>query len=436
MARGRWAPGVGAGIALAALLAGCVRSDTHPTLGLPSAPWLTRAVPEARGDVTALPGGARRAVRYPGWTSEDFGRFRTYAYEDARPEVPAGQAPVPAVAGDPKIGRRLFLDRAKGPCTGCHLVQGEDVWPAGNVGPDLSTYGDRGLPDRLTFDRVYDPRPLFPESSMPPWGAAGIFTADEIAHLVAFLKTQKSPAPAETNPDRDPNTRHKPVGFGDNLDPTNNPAVLRAEGAEALWSERGASGKSCADCHAGGAAVAMKGVATRYPQFIAAYGRVMSIEDLLTVHGPATTGVPLPSESARNLDLTLLIKMASNGMPVALDLSRPESKAALERGRQSFNRRVGQRNHACADCHIEGRGADRFLGGRLLANVEVGLTRHFPTWRTSQGDVWDMRKRFQWCMTPLGMNMLPADAVEYAELELYLTSFDIGNPMSVPGIRH
>jgi hypothetical protein len=47
-----------------------------------------------------------------------------------------------------------------------------------------------------------------------------------------------------------------------------------------------------------------------------------------------------------------------------------------------------------------------------------------------------MRKRMQWCMTPLGMNMLPADAVEYAELELYLTSFDNGKPLSVPGIRH
>jgi hypothetical protein len=47
-----------------------------------------------------------------------------------------------------------------------------------------------------------------------------------------------------------------------------------------------------------------------------------------------------------------------------------------------------------------------------------------------------MRRRFQWCMTPLGMNMLAADAVEYAELELYLTQFDNGRPMSVPGIRH
>jgi L-cysteine S-thiosulfotransferase len=436
MARGCRAPGVGAAIALAILLAGCAHSDTRPTLGLPSTPWLTRAVPEARGDVTVLANGTRRAVRYRGWSSEDFGGFRTYAYDDARPAMAVGTAPMPAIAGDPKIGRRLFLDRAKGPCTGCHLVQGEDVWPAGNVGPDLSLYGDRGVPDKVTFDRVYDPRRLSPESSMPPWGAAHVLTPDEIVHLVAFLKTQKGPAPPETSPERDPNTRHKPVGFGDNLDPTNNPAVLRAEAAEALWARRGSSGKSCADCHAGGPAVAMRGVATRYPQFVAAYGRVMSIEDVLTVHGPATTGVPLPSESADNLDLTLLIKMASNGMPVALDLSRPENKAALERGRESFNRRVGQRNHACADCHTEGRGADRFLGGRLLANVEAGLTRHFPTWRTSQGDVWDMRKRFQWCMTPLGSNMLAADAVEYAELELYLTSFDIGKPISVPGIRH
>ena len=428
---------VGAGIALAAQFAGCVPGETRPTLGLPAAPWITRAAPEAQGAVTTLPDGARRAVRYPGWTTEDFSHFRTYAYDDARPEVAVDQKVVmPTIAGDPKLGRRLFLNRAKGPCTGCHLIQGEDVWPAGNVGPDLSAYGDRGVSDELTFARIYDPRPLAPESSMPPWGAAGIFTADEIVHLVAFLRTQKGPVRPEGNPDRDPNTRHKPVGFGDNLDPTNNPAVLRAEAAEALWIERGPSGKSCADCHAGGPAVAMKAVATRYPQFAPAYGRVMSIEDFLTVHGPATTGGSFPSESARNLDLTVLIKTASNGLPVALDLKRLENRAAFERGKASFNRRVGQRNHACADCHTEGRGADRFLGGRLLANVETGMTRHFPTWRTSQSDLWDMRKRMQWCMTPLGMNMLAADAVEYAELELYLTSFDIGKPMSVPGIRH
>jgi sulfur-oxidizing protein SoxA len=228
------------------------------------------------------------------------------------------------------------------------------------------------------------------------------------------------------------------VGFGDNLDPTNNPAILRAEGADELWAKKGPAGTACVDCHAGGPLASMKGVATRYPQYVAKYRRVMSIEDLLTVHAPETTGLVLAEESADNLDLTMRIKMASNGMPVRLPLERPENQAALARGKASFSRRVGQRGHACADCHTagNGRGAGRFLGGRLLADAQDGLTRHFPTWRTSQADVWDMRKRMQWCMTPLGANMLTADAVEYAELELYLTSFDQAKPMSVPGIRH
>jgi sulfur-oxidizing protein SoxA len=113
-------------------------------------------------------------------------------------------------------------------------------------------------------------------------------------------------------------------------------------------------------------------------------------------------------------------------------------QAALERGQASFYKRVGERQHACADCHTKapGKGAQKFLGGRLLGDVEAGLTNHFPTWRTNFGLVWDIRKRIQWCMLPLGTNYLPADAVEYAELELYLTSFAHGKPMNVPGIRH
>jgi sulfur-oxidizing protein SoxA len=422
---------------LAALLgAGCARTETRSTAGLPPTPWVSRTIPEAKGEIRALPDGKKQAVRYRGWTTEDFGGYRTYAYDDQRPEPRSGKVAMPAIAGDPKKGRSLFLSRALGPCTGCHLIQGDDVWPAGNVGPDLSTFGDRNLADEYVFNLIYDPRHVFPNTTMPPWGSVGVLKPEDIVHLVAFLKTQKGPLPPEKNRERDPNTRPKPVGFGDNLDPTNNPAVLRAEGAEALWTRKGPAGKACADCHAGGAMAAMKGVATRYPKYVAQYKRAMSIEDFLTVHSPETTGTPLLAQSPENLDMAMLVKMASNGMPVAVDLSSKEHRAAFERGKVSFQRRVGHRNHACADCHAEGRGAEKFLGGRLLGNAEAGFTRHFPTWRTSQGDVWDMRRRMQWCMTPLGVNMLSADAVEYAELELYLTSFDRGKPMSVPGIRH
>jgi sulfur-oxidizing protein SoxA len=180
----------------------------------------------------------------------------------------------------------------------------------------------------------------------------------------------------------------------------------------------------------------MRGVATRYPRFVKAYGRVMSVEDFLAVHGPETTGHALASESSDNLTMTVLVKRASNGLPVSVDLTSPEARAALARGKANFYRRVGERNHSCADCHTPEGAAGKFLGGRLLADVRIGLTKHFPTWRTDRAELWDMRKRFQWCMTPLGMNMLAADSIEYAELELYLTAFDNGKPLSVPGIRH
>ena len=424
-------------IALVVLSAACAGAgaDLPDYTGLPK--WASRAIPEARGDVRVLPDGRRVALRYRGWTTRDFDRSRTYAYDDVRPEPSVQRVMMPdGVTGDPAKGRALFLDRTKGPCTGCHLVPGDDVWPAGSVGPDQSTIGDRRLPDQYLYQIVWDARVVFPNSSMPPWGTTAIVSSEEVVHLVAYLQTLKGPVPPEKDPDRSPLTRRKPVGFGDNLDPTNNPAMLLAESAEDLWTARGPAGKACADCHDGGIDRAMRGVATRYPKFVTAFRRVMSIEDFLTVHAPATTGRAVPAQSDDNLNLTMLVKRASNGMPVNVEMSSAEARAALARGKATFEKRVGDRNHACTDCHAPDRGAGKFLGGRLLGDVTAGLTRNFPVWRTDRGEVWDMRKRFQWCMTPLGTNMLAADSIEYAELELYLTTFDNGKALSVPGIRH
>jgi sulfur-oxidizing protein SoxA len=422
---------------VAALVAGCASAagEVPDYSGVPA--WTTRAIPEAQGGFKTLANGRREAVRYRGWTTTDFGPFRTYAYTDTRPEPAVQRVAMPnGIAADAKKGRALFLARAKGPCTGCHLVPGEDVWPAGSVGPDLSTIADRKLPDAYLYQQIYDARVVFPKTSMPPWGTIGVFAPEEIVHVVAFLQTLKGPSPPEKDPDRNPWTRTRPLGFGDNLDPTNNPALLMAEAATAAWTAKGPTGKACADCHSGGSEASMRGVATRFPKHVPAHRRVMSIEDFLTVHAPETTGVLMPMEGVANLGMTILVKMASNGMPVQIDTASRETRAALARGKASFHRRVGERNHACADCHSPEKGASKFLGGRFLGDAEAGLTRHFPTWRTNLTEVWDIRKRMQWCMVPLGANMLPADAVEYAEMELYLTTFDIGKPMSVPGIRH
>src|SRR5207237_4948228 len=104
---------------------------------------------------------------------------------------PPNRMSMPVVKGDPRRGRELFMARDKAPCTGCHLIPGDDVWPAGSVGPDLSVIGDRRLPDQYLFDFVWDARLFLPNPTMPPWGTSGILSPEETVHIVAFLQTLK-----------------------------------------------------------------------------------------------------------------------------------------------------------------------------------------------------------------------------------------------------
>ena len=65
-----------------------------------------------------------------------------------------------------------------------------------------------------------------------------------------------------------------------------------------------------------------------------------------------------------------------------------------------------------------------------------GQIDHFPTWRTSRSEIWDIGKRFQWCNVSIRANELQPDAAEYGDLELALSALNNGMKISVPGIRH
>src|SRR5258708_33158588 len=57
-----------------------------------------------------------------------------------------------------------------------------------------------------------------------------------------------------------------------------NPGMLWVERGAALWNApRGERGNTCASCH-GAAAASMKGMASRYPAFVASLGRVANVE--------------------------------------------------------------------------------------------------------------------------------------------------------------
>ena len=163
------------------------------------------------------------------------------------------------------------------------------------------------------------------------------------------------PVPAEKDPDRNPFTRQQA-------------GRLRRQPRSDEQPRRRCSPRAPRRCGAragpGGQGVrrlprgrrrrgAMRGVATRYPKHVAAYGRVMSAR-----------GLPRPCTARRrpagrcrsrartNLDLTMLVKMASNGHAGGGRHVEPARRGRRwPAARRSFDRRVGERNHACADCH-------------------------------------------------------------------------------------
>lgn len=378
---------------------------------------------------------ARPWTRYPNWPPRDESKFNTLANIASPPAPTAPRKLTAPLAGDPATGQKLVTDRNRGgSCLACHVMGpagGADL--PGNVGPDLSEIGNAGLSDELLFNYVYDARVYHPDTVMPPWGTHGLFTDEEIGHIVAFLKTLKAPAQFKTVLD-DPVKRTPPVENRDNLDSMLNPAMWTIEKAPDLWKAKGPSGAACADCHAQPEA-AFKTWAAHMPRFEPRLNKVLGVEEFVTRHAKATTGHVWLMQSMENTTLSVYLHNLANGTPLHVDIASGPAKDAYERGKALSLRKLGQLNFACMDCHSPDKGGLKWIRGQWLGE-QRGQYDHFPTWRTSLNEIWDIRKRFQWCQVNIRADELPPDAKEYGDLELFLAAQSDGLKMNVPGIRH
>ena len=370
--------------------------------------------------------------RYSGWPARDESKWNTLANLSS-PPAPKAPRKITAINGDAANGAKLVADRNRGgSCLACHVMGqagGADL--PGNVGPDLSEIGNAGLSDEQFFNFIYDARVYNAETVMPPWGSHGVFNDQEIGDMVAFLKTLKTPAVFKTALD-DPNKRPAPVEKRENLDAMENPGMWVLDKAAVLWKTRGADGFSCNTCHSD-PKTAFKTWAVSMPKWEPRLNKVLGVEEFITRHAKATTGLTWLMETEENRDMSVYLHNLANGEPIAVDTTSAESKAAIERGKALANRKLGELNFACTDCH--GKSANRWIRGQWLGEPK-GQYDHFPTWRTSLLAIWDIRQRFQWCQVNIRADELPPDAKEYGDLEIYLASLNAGLKLSVPGIRH
>jgi L-cysteine S-thiosulfotransferase len=371
--------------------------------------------------------------RYAGWPARDESKWNTLARLESpsAPKTPRKLAG--PIAGDAAKGAELVADRNRGgSCLACHVMgpAGGANLP-GNVGPDLSQIGSAGREDAYLFNYIYDPRVYNPETVMPPWGGHGVFNDQEISDMVAFLKTLKSPPAFKTELD-DPEKRPAPVEKRENLDPIENPGMWAVDKAQDLWKQTGAAGKSCKSCHSD-AKAEFKTWAASMPKWEPRLNKVLGVEEFVTRHARATTGADWLMETDDNRAMSVYLRFLANATPIQIDTTSAESKAAIERGKELSNRKVGELNFACTDCH--GKSANHWIRGQWLGEPK-GQYDHFPTWRTSLLAIWDIRQRFQWCQVNIRADELPPDAKEYGDLELYLAAQNDGQKLSVPGIRH
>ena len=213
-------------------------------------------------------------------------------------------------------------------------------------------------------------------------------------------------------------------------DDTANPAMLAVLDGETLWNTKaGATNKSCADCH-GDAAKSMKGVAARYPAFAAELGRPdrsRTADQSEPRHRPESAA--LPFESKELLALTAYIARQSRGMPVAVK-DDAQAKPFIAAGRAIFERRQGQLDLSCAQCHDDNWG--KKLAGNL---VPQAMATGYPIYRLEWQSVGSLQRRLRNCMS--GMRAEPYDfgAPELVDLEYFLMWRARGMAMESPAVR-
>jgi L-cysteine S-thiosulfotransferase len=209
-----------------------------------------------------------------------------------------------------------------------------------------------------------------------------------------------------------------------------NPAMLAVLDGETLWNTKaGSVNKSCADCH-GDAAKSMKGVAARYPAFAAELARPVDLEQQINLSRVTDQKAePLAFESKELLALTAYIARQSRGMPVAAK-DDALSKPFIAAGRAIFERRQGQLDLSCAQCHDDNWG--KKLAGNL---VPQAMATGYPIYRLEWQEVGSLQRRLRNCMS--GMRAEPYDfgSPELVDLEYFLMWRARGMTMEAPAVR-
>ena len=213
-------------------------------------------------------------------------------------------------------------------------------------------------------------------------------------------------------------------------DDATNPGMLWVLEGAALWNRKaGPAGRACADCH-GDARSAMRGAAARHPAWDEARGRPVTLEQRINHCRTARQrAAPFEPESRDLLSLAAYVARQSRGLPVEIAIGET-MKPYLEAGRATFQRRQGQLNLACSQCH------DDRWGKKLAGNtIPQAHPTGYPLYRLEWQSLGSLQRRLRNCLAGMRAAPYPYGAPEMVDLELYLMWRARGMPLESPAVR-
>ena len=194
---------------------------------------------------------------------------------------------------------------------------------------------------------------------------------------------------------------------------------------KARWERKFKDGRSLASCFPNGG----RRVAAQYPLFDPKLKRVITLEtainQCLKSHNEAALDVQEPDMAA----LVAYLRSLANGQKVAVRMPAA-AVDRFEQGRRLYFTRLGQRNFACASCHVQSQG--KHFGDETLSSA-VGAAAHWPVIRGGAPVTLQMRMRE--CLELMGAAPFPAGSDELNHLEYFLTYLANGLPVQANAWR-
>ena len=198
------------------------------------------------------------------------------------------------------------------------------------------------------------------------------------------------------------------------------------EAGRKLWIAKFRNGRSLAGCFPNGG----RRIAGNYPQYDARLKRVVTLEIAIN-QCLKTHAEPLfdPVDAKTMGVVTAYLRSLSNGQKIAVRVPLA-AEERFEQGRRLYFTRLGQRNYACASCHVQAAG--RYFGDAALSPV-IGQATHWPVIR--DGSPLTLQARMRECLELMGAAPFAAGSEEINHLEYFLTYLSNGLSLNANAFR-